>query len=246
MKLYKYYSFDDNKNFDTNFAPLIRKSIRYSAPILFNDLYDCKCVQKNLDGSITSDFTEVISKHLQISCFSINPNSPIMWAHYASNHKGYILEYELDLEDLTKISYEELNPKFFDITKIKNELMELHPNVSTESDEFFKLQEKYLLDNKECQAILSDSIFIKHNDWKYEEEYRSIIVNENGFEANTTDKMIEEDNIVSIILGYRFDNKYNIQLEEINEKYFDSKLIIYNAFPRLDSYFIDFKEYKNT
>lgn len=243
MKLYKYYSFDSDKNFDTNLAPLIKKSIRYSSPRLFNDLYDCKCVQKNLNGSITYDLSETISKYLQISCFSINPNSPIMWAHYASSHKGYILEYEVDLDNLIKITYEELKPKFFDISKIKNKLIELYPRVSTESNEFFQLQEKYIQEDEEYQSILKDSIFIKHNDWKYEEEYRSIMVNENGFENSSTDIVIKENNIVSIILGYRFDSKHNIQLENINKKYFNNKLNIYKSFPKLDSYYIDFEEY---
>ncbi|MGF1700414.1 DUF2971 domain-containing protein [Photobacterium makurazakiensis] len=39
---------------------------------------------------------EQLSKIRGILCFSGNWNNPVQWAHYASNHKGVCLGFEID------------------------------------------------------------------------------------------------------------------------------------------------------
>ena len=37
-----------------------------------------------------------------IACFSESKDSPTMWAHYADNHKGFVLEYDFKNYKVTR------------------------------------------------------------------------------------------------------------------------------------------------
>lgn len=87
--------------------------IHLGSPIRFNDPYDGlmrwndKSVSELLNDSrygnvlakhfiIDSDTLAVsIRNRFRISCFSEIPDSPLMWAHYADNGRGFCVEYEL-------------------------------------------------------------------------------------------------------------------------------------------------------
>ena len=51
---------------------------------------------KNRSHEFIKEFIENFKKEtLRISCFSSRLDSIVMWSHYASNHTGYCVEYNL-------------------------------------------------------------------------------------------------------------------------------------------------------
>lgn len=114
-----------------------------------------------------------IRNKLKVACFSETIKSPLMWAHYAANHKGYALEYDFrnrkfhsngDCDaSLFPIIYSQ---ERYDATEygIWSLLETLSNNIETEP----RLQ------------IYKDLLFAykvilhKSTDWEYEKEWRMI------------------------------------------------------------------------
>lgn len=89
-------------------------NIYFKSPVRFNDPYDSLMLWDM--GALSEYFqnptyADVLAKHwifdadtlavsirgrFRISCFSEVPDSPLMWAHYASSGKGFCVEYELN------------------------------------------------------------------------------------------------------------------------------------------------------
>lgn len=51
--------------------------------------------------AVTDDFC----KKLGFVCFSERMSSPVMWAHYADNHRGVCLEFDVTAENIFKVTY---------------------------------------------------------------------------------------------------------------------------------------------
>ena len=88
-----------------------------------------------------------ISESVGILCLSKNPNSLLMWSHYADQYKGVVVEFDEEHEffsDMHCINYEDNRPKI----------------------NFYKLLE-------EDNILLSEMCF-KPKVWEYEEEVRII------------------------------------------------------------------------
>ena len=83
------------------------------------------------------------------------PNSPIMWAHYASGYSGCCLIYS------TEKTFSEIKPVIYtDIT--------------------FDLFDIDFMDDEMSEAI-EESLCFKHKDWAYENEWRLIQNEDAGF-----------------------------------------------------------------
>jgi hypothetical protein len=83
-----------------------------------------------------------------VTCFfSAEPKDPLMWAHYADNHEGFCIEYEItkEIEDLHEVNYSSQYPK-----------------VSA-TELIFSQRETF-------QRVLTTKI----SNWSYEKEYRLI------------------------------------------------------------------------
>lgn len=88
-----------------------------------------------------------ISESVGILCLSKNPNSLLMWSHYADQYKGVVVEFDEDHEffsNLHSVKYEDNRPKI----------------------NFYELLE-------EGNILLSEMCF-KPKAWEYEEEVRII------------------------------------------------------------------------
>ncbi len=93
-----------------------------------------------------------------VSCFSENEDSLLMWAHYANNHRGFCVEY-----DLLKIN-EIL--KFAPIPVIYS-----NDRVSLISLSIEKNTEKI---EKDVSALLIKALTSKSSEWNYENEWRIV------------------------------------------------------------------------
>jgi hypothetical protein len=243
LNFFKYYSASPNATVDEVMAPLKYHSLRYVSADQFNDPYDSKCFFEKLNGEREDAFSEVINRHLRIACMSRNPSSPIMWSHYSSQHAGYVIEYNLSQAAHKKVDYAEIKPFYFSTREIKQSILLKTPDIA-ESEIEARIKELLLSDESYMQNLMK-AIFTKHFDWKYEEEYRFIDVNEKGVSDKHIDVDIGARNVNSIILGFRFDHdKHDEELKRIIDFNYDGSLTVYKAEPSLDEYFMKVKPYE--
>lgn len=175
MKLYKYYSFNQN-----SLSSLLNEFCWYSDPRTFNDPFDTNIIETNFLQE---------AKQAKILCLSSYNNSLLMWSHYASSHKGFCVEFtdysDDELFELKKRKIFPINSENSDLAIIRNtkpvkymtteEIEEFISDIPIDNNQFLDYYrtlteaDKNMLCNK-----IDDSLIIKHKDWEYENEYRII------------------------------------------------------------------------
>lgn len=151
-----------------------------------------------------SDSNNIKKMTARFACFSesklINP----MWAHYAENHKGICIEYNLkDLDEifLSKNCYPISYVKHNDYTK---ELLQLRDKSFSD---FFKLNE---------EPFLKKSI-----DWKYEKEWRIKLTmgpaNLNFIKKINSKYFIKISKPKAVFLGLKIEKDYENKIRKICE-----------------------------
>ena len=119
-KIYKYYYLGGNGNSDKKRLDTLKNdSIWASIPSLFNDPFEGRFMYIEDDEWSVLGFPSgaenlwdlvmgQIREHITTICFTQNPNDMPMWAHYANEHKGFCVEYEiLNTEHLYPVLYAE-------------------------------------------------------------------------------------------------------------------------------------------
>eukprot|EP00828_Plagiopyla_frontata_P011010 TRINITY_DN16035_c0_g1_i1.p2 TRINITY_DN16035_c0_g1~~TRINITY_DN16035_c0_g1_i1.p2 ORF type:complete len:203 (-),score=25.53 TRINITY_DN16035_c0_g1_i1:489-1097(-) len=134
-----------------------------------------------------------------------------MWAHYANNHRGYCIEYEIqDTKKIYPIYYEMFRKQSSD--ELNNVIIELY--------NYYKIKKK---SNNEFHRVFSYvylSLCCKNKFWEYENEYRLLYPVEefNNIKGKTIDIKKEKLKINCIYIGYKCEEKYKIRLIEISNK----------------------------
>lgn len=103
--------------------------------------------------TLNHSFTEMTRSMSRIACFTTKPDNLPMWSHYASNHTGVCLEYDI-----------ERIPSMF----MMNRLFPVYycdklPDIV-----------KHLAEKKELGKVLGYVLLHKLRDWSYEDEWRLI------------------------------------------------------------------------
>jgi hypothetical protein len=102
-------------------------------------------------------FGQKASDSVGICSLSRSPLNLLMWAHYANDHKGFVVEFDIPLESFFPIKDE---VKFLEwLIPQKVEYQEFKPVVNFSDDQETKMKKQFL---------------IKGIDWKYEQEERVI------------------------------------------------------------------------
>lgn len=177
--LYKYYSYNDCM--ENMFAALRKKTLRFRNPSFFNDPYDCY-IAATINGQIESVRSNQMSG-VFVCSLTTKYDDILMWSHYASNHEGFVIEY----------NYEELK-------KIKHPQMEVFSKVNYSDDIIIK---NFFTSNGEESVIRA--IFHKSLCWNYENEIRSVIYD--GSNKKYIDISLNSNAISAIILGSHFIKK---------------------------------------
>lgn len=163
-KIYKYFSYDV---LDLVFAKEGYCGVKCSLPKDYNDPYE---LFLGMDLSIPSEhlafYHDVVSGIPQnpTTCFSYSPIVSPMWAHYANNHSGFVLEF--DLEGLQK--HFEGNP----IWKVsyREAALESLKVILARAAGTLKPRHSYALQ----EAVFVESYFSKYDQWSYEQECRFV------------------------------------------------------------------------
>ena len=140
-----------------------------------------------------SKTVDKIKESLLVCCYSKRNDSILMWSHYADSHKGVCIEFNpYDDNDFKEVSYSKKRTKF----EIKN--------ITSIVLAYDYIGEKVDPNNKIVMKTIMKSFLTKWDDWKYEEEVRSIYSTSDKsgrvtFENNKY--LVNPGNIVAIYVG---------------------------------------------
>lgn len=122
-----------------------------------------------------------ISEHITTICFTQNPNNMPMWAHYANEHQGFCVEYEI-INDYN----------FYPVIYVDNRLK----FISLFIELFYALLDEKAT-NEDKHIVLRYIMFLnsfKDSSWKSENEIRAVFLNTKQ-ELNANGKLYTFDEI---------------------------------------------------
>ena len=245
MSLYKYlctHTIDKQTGKSINLLDYIfrDKTLRFSSPLAFNDPFELRQHIKQINGedhlvvNVVSEHINSIGKanqffyndvikpslpHFGILSLSETHTNLVMWAHYADNHQGIVLDLD------------ESHPFFY--TPPQNCHL-LHRIKKVEY-----LDERPIITSDEWGCD-EKSFLTKSKDWVYEREYRmSILFDDKDTDTNKYNIQFPPEIVKSVYIGCKA-TKETIEYIELISSYDEWKhLKIY----RLG---IDEKEYRLT
>ena len=133
--------------------------LKCSSPKDFNDPYELfLSIDPNQDPATLAFYRELIGDlpQLPTTCFSRSPAVVPMWAHYAQNHRGLVIEFDeaCILEALPNTALGDVAPSL--ATDLQHAQLTLKPRHA-----YFAQR-----------AVFSAAYYTKHSCWRYEEERR--------------------------------------------------------------------------
>ena len=182
--LYKYYSLNDDKKLNEDkFQTLNNQKILMSDIKEFNDPFDGKAFYyrpeelakyprlAHINGRMIEDFTSFIKA---TSLTENDMNCLPMWAHYANNHRGYCVAY--DMKDsrnsiLSACTFPvQYTDQRLDITSLMRKYAD---NISHQMDMLVgKKQRQIMIDDPSIIYIAQFMYNVKQLSWQYEREFR--------------------------------------------------------------------------
>lgn len=202
------------KNDDNLIVPLPLAELAYYISLSINnglkiDFINIRETLTNMYNELTKKFRNSCKDKFKLKCFSEKKDSLLMWSHYSKNHKGFCVEYDLDL--INENTKEELILPvclLFPITYSKKRVF--MPNNL----------HKVFLNYKKNNNVTKDyfikyinSFLYKSSVWDYEKEWRMF--------ASLADKenKIYFPFIKSVYLGACIDDEAKNKLMIIAEKH---------------------------
>lgn len=181
--------------------------IKMINPTIYNEFSDTVEKGKTKFNDEISKVVNEIKKSLLVCCYSKRNDSILMWSHYAESHKGICIEFNpYDDNDFKEVSYSKKRIKF-DMKNITSIVLA-----------YDYLGEKVNPKNKIVMKSIMKSFLTKSEDWKYEEEVRSIYsTNDNSgrvtFENNKY--LVNPGDIVAIYVGCKMSKENENKVREL-------------------------------
>ena len=234
--VYKYYS---PKCY--NIDAIINRYFYFSKIGTLNDPFDCSIyilrmlkIDRLIPNSAKLNLERELSKYGTCS-FSRTPNNMVMWAHYADNYKGFVVEFDdHEFEKLrttvSATSYIPLKIPYFSVQYIESvDDSESSINYPLEGKEELQISElaKHINDKKILDKFFLYAYSLKYKLWQYEEETRLFAGNAiRGKQPHPDVKYLEtgykipmpNNCIKSIICGHNMDSCMLDFLKELTRK----------------------------
>ncbi|WP_026391868.1 DUF2971 domain-containing protein [Haploplasma modicum] len=129
--------------------------------------------------------SNLIDKHIGITCFSKRDNIPLMWSHYSNKHRGFVVEY-----DFINISDEDIDiMSGLFVVKYSKDRVRLLPSDIQKFKDDIESRTKVLINN------IIEALYTKSKEWGYESEVRNIVY------IQDDNRIISFKYVKSIILG---------------------------------------------
>ncbi|QHX42182.1 DUF2971 domain-containing protein [Treponema vincentii] len=201
-KIYKYYSYDCDE--EKMFAPFLKNTLRYRHPSSLNDPYDCYICKKN--GGFYESIRKIEMRNVFVCSLTTSCDDILMWSHYATNHQGFVLEY--DLEKLRTIN--ECQLEDFSYVEYSDDVIE-------------KTTRDFLSDTSSERKSLK-AIFHKSKCWEYEKEIRSVLYGSLYSKNDYHDITLPDNSISAVILGSHFISKHKSIPKLLQNMYINNQL----------------------
>jgi hypothetical protein len=151
-------------------------------------------------------------KHLRIACFSAIADSPTMWAHYADNHKGVVLQFESS--DDRDSSFLLAKPVLYQSERPVLPLVDGWARAFLGEEEI------------NWDEYFREYYYVKTGDWSYEREYRAISAELDDTKLYYDSPFFRED-LRGVILGTSLKDADEAAIRELARTY--PNAIIYRA-----------------
>ncbi|WP_159820614.1 DUF2971 domain-containing protein [Colwellia sp. 20A7] len=154
--------------------------VKCSLPKDYNDPYELFLgMNLNTPTEQLAFYKDIISEIPQspTTCFSKSPIVSPMWAHYANNYTGFVLEF-----DLVGLQNHFKGNPIWDVDYRQQPLESLKRILERAA---VLKKPRYSYDLQE--AVFVESYFAKYDDWKYEQECRFVDMN------GATEKVVGND-----------------------------------------------------
>lgn len=208
-KLYKYCSPGILSNV---FSIDDRATLKFSMPAEFNDPYELfLTIDFDRDPEELAFYLDLIGDNLQYptTCFSLSPTVVPMWAHYAENHRGFVVEFS---EERLAAAFEK--SRFGNVAYSDSPVHDLS-DLLMRAHQIRKFRYNLWL----VQAVLSAGYFTKTLCWSYEQERRMIV--EKSLTRSVGDMMlldVPRDSITGIICGAKATDETKANLKRTSDE----------------------------
>jgi hypothetical protein len=142
--------------------------------------------------------TQAVNKEIGILCLTEKMDNLLMWAHYASNHTGFVIEFN------EKHSFFDRGSEIGHLKKVRYSIT--RPEVT--------LLDPTLSDMEHIYQWINDIFCVKSQHWDYEHEWRMIVALKNfqNVIASQQDEIylfeLPKNCITGIILGCRMSTEH--------------------------------------
>lgn len=138
------------------------KAIKYlESDELFNQLNITQIITQQNKYQDLESLKKTLQNVFKVSCFSTDNNNLLMWSHYAKNHQGFCVEYDVSQIETVNTFRINLFPVLYKTKTLDISLLK-------------KIQ-KVIYSNPTLSPLLRIIIgTIKAKDWYYEKEWRFI------------------------------------------------------------------------
>lgn len=181
-----------------------------------------------IEAKIKKIRPQIAGNTFRIACFTDNPKNPLMWAHYASSHKGVCIGFETTVDSnslcIAAVDFPGLDPSSISLDPITYVDKRPHP---------------YNMFKDPAVKAMNDFSLVKNNQWSYEKERRATIV-ANLFPTNGIVK-VKLEAIKEVICGAKIDPTCFQSLQELLQKR-TPPIELYQAGTKSNSYQLEIKK----
>ena len=158
---------------------------------LLDDIYGNKFINK-----LRKLLREGAEKEFGIVSLTSKKDDLLMWSHYADDHKGFCIGYDVK--------------KLIDSIDYNEKIIGPNPTACIqEKINYSKVIPEFSLFDRDYEKVVN-LLTTKSIDWKYEDEYRILKINS----CNKTIKL-DDETIKEIILGCKMNNSVKQEIREI-------------------------------
>lgn len=212
FKLYRYMpaEYFNIRNIET-------QKIHLSPNGTMNDIFEG--VPESLDDLSYSKLQE-INDLAYMTCMTESNDNILMWSHYAKNHEGVCVEFELKrlkedtfhiLEHLFPIVYREHRHTKRDINSLAESHRELKKAIAG----------RYKYDGEEYLDDILPLFLIKSKDWEYENEWRILYTKKQMYDIDKEELYqgnLNFECLSAVYLGYRIHPEVKKNIIEICQR----------------------------
>lgn len=209
LKIYKYFS---ESVLDLVFQRDGFCGLKCSLPKDYNDPYELFLgVDLTVPAESLATYRDIIQElpHFPTTCFSKSPIVAPMWAHYAQNHSGFVLEF--DMETIRG---------YFKEIEIRDVVYRAAPDPALATS-----LERAAVTKKPRhavwlrQAVLTEAYFSKYQDWSYEQECRLVDRNQYVEDIAGNDILfLPTDCVAAMMVGSKFPEEKITHSRELASK----------------------------